>query len=640
VETFLALRREKVLGISGGTLSRLFPVCMDRPKLIEFGVYGVDLAAGELRKQGLRIKLQAQPFGILAMLLERPGMIVTREELRQKLWPTDVFVDFDQGLNKAINKLRDALGDVAENPRFVETVPKKGYRFIAPVKVLAGPELSETPPTKPKAPHKRPLLYLAVVAAATMVLFLAGLAYLRSQKLAAMNSLAVLPMVNTVGDPNLEYLGDGITESIINNLSQLSGLRVMARSTVFHYKGRDTDAREVGQRLGVRAVLMGRVSQIGDHLVIDTELINAADGSQIWGEQYNRKVSDLLSVQDDIARQITSNLQLRLSGSQQRLLGRHHTEDSDAYQLYLRGRFYFNKRTDEGFLKAADYFQQAIDRDPGYGLAYAGLADCYGLLGWETYPPHEYFPKAKQMAEKALAIDSEMAEAHTSLAMIKALYDWDWNGAEAEFRRAIELNPGYATAHHWYGIHLGAMGRLEDSRRELMRALDLDPLSLIINVNNAYPYHYNHQYDRAVDIYKKAIDMDPNFAWAHEDLMLAYEQQGNHTAAANEASNFLRLTGDPTLADEFQRAFKSSGYDAALHRWADVLVRQTGGRFMSPMKVAQLYARAGDREQAFVWLEKAFENRSAPLVYLRVDPRYDRVRSDPRFASLLERMKF
>jgi TolB-like protein/DNA-binding winged helix-turn-helix (wHTH) protein len=621
-------------------LAALFRVCMDRPTLIEFGVYGVDLAAGELRKQGLRIKLQAQPFGILAMLLERPGVIVTREELQQKLWPTDVFVDFDQGLNKAINKLRDALGDVAENPRFVETVPKKGYRFIAPVKVVSGPAGPDPHPIPPPALSLKPLRYVALGVVATIALVLAGLVYLRSQKLAPMNSLAVLPMVNTGGDPNLEYLGDGITESIINNLSQLSGFRVMARSTVFHYKGRDTDAREVGQRLGVRAVLMGRVSQIGDHLVIDTELINASDGSQIWGEQYNRKFSDLLSVQEEIARQITSNLQLRLSGQQQQLLARRVTEDSDAYQLYLRGRYYFNKRTDEGFLKAADYFRQAIDRDAGYGLAYAGLADCYGLLAWDTYPPREYFPKARQMAEKALAIDSEMAEAHTSLAMIRALYDWDWNGAEAEFRRAIELNPGYATAHHWYGIHLGAMGRLEDSRRELMRALDLDPLSLIINVNNAYPYHYNHQYDRAVEIYKKAIDMDPNFAWAHEDLMLAYEQQGNHTAAANEAANFLRLTGEPTLADEFQHAFKSSGYDAALHHWAEVLVTQTGGRFMSPMKVAQLYARAGDREHAFVWLEKAFENRSAPLVYLRVDPRYDRVRSDPRFASLLERMKF
>ena len=604
---------------------------------IRFGVYEADLRDGELRKGGLKVKLQAQPFGVLALLLDRPGEIVSREELRQKLWPTDVFIDFDQGLNKAINKLREALGDSAENPRFIETIPRRGYRFIAPV--VARGSAEEDLNTKNSPPAGRRIHY-GLTAALLLVIGIAigGVTHFRTPSDLPANSLAVLPLSNGSSGADLEYLGDGITETIINNLSQLPGLRVMARSTVFRYKGKDQDPRVIGRELGVEAVLTGRVVQVGDNLVISTELTNVSDGSQLWGEHYNRKLADLLAVQEDIARQITFKLQLHLSGEQQKLLARRYTDDTDAYQLYLRGLFYFNKRTNQGFLKAVDYFQEAIQHDAGYALAYAGLANCYGLLGWESSPATDYIPKAQAAADKALRIDSEMAEAHTSRAMIKALYEWDWPGAEAEFRRAIELNPGYATAHHWYGVHLGAMGRFEEAKHELQRALDLDPLSLIINLNNAYPYHYTHQYDRALAIYQKTIEMDPSFAWAHEDLMLAYEQQGRQREAIEEGATALRLSGNPDLANAVQHAYTDGGYKAALQSWLNGVALESKSHYVSPMRFAQLYTRLGDRDQAFEWLQKAYARRCGPLVYLNVDPQYNSLRPDPRFRQLLEKM--
>jgi TolB-like protein/DNA-binding winged helix-turn-helix (wHTH) protein/Tfp pilus assembly protein PilF len=610
---------------------------MTESSRVQFGVYEVDLRAGELRKHGLRVKLQTQPFGILSLLLERPGEIVSREELRQKLWPTDVFVDFDQGLNKAINKLRDALGDSAENPRFIETIPRRGYRFIAPVSAAGHAAPPAAPPLPASLGWRNPYTVAAILVVGVGVA-LGGLFLWREWRRPPADSLAIMPLSNGSTAASLDYLGDGITESIINNLSQLPNLRVMARSTVFHYKGKEIDPRTVGRELGVHSVLSGRVTQVGDQLVISVELMNTSDGTQIWGEHYNRHLADLLAIQEDIAREVAANLQLKLSGELHQRLARRPTVNSDAYQLYLRGLFYFNKRTEDGFVKAADYFHQAIALDPNYGLAYTGLADCYGLQGYDTFPPREYMPKAKAMADKALAIDSQMAEAHTSLAMIKALYEWDWRGAENEFRRAIELNPGYATAHHWYGVHLGAMGRFEESRRELQRALNLDPLSLIVNLNNAYPDHYTHQYDRALNTYRKTIEMDPNFAWAHEDLMLAYEQQGRFREAIEEGVALLRLSGDSAAATAVQRAYAAGGYRVALNRWLDDLKDRGKSHYVSPMKFAQLYSRLGLRDQAMEWLEKAYDQRSGPLVYIAVDPRYDGLRTDPRFQDLVRRM--
>ncbi|MBI3474504.1 MAG: winged helix-turn-helix domain-containing protein [Acidobacteria bacterium] len=618
---------------------------MSISKPIQFGVFEVDLEAGELRKRGVRLRLQAQPFGVLAFLLERPGAIVSREELRQRLWPSDVFVDFDQGLNKAINKLREALGDSAESPRFIETVPRKGYRFIAPVSGATGleaaaPQSVDTTSDSavPPARMERVVLMAAAIAIFIFALALGGYYLTRKREVGTIDSIAVLPLVNDAHVADLDYLCEGVTESVTNKLSQIAGLRVMARSTVFHYQGKEGDPRAVGRELGVRAVLAGHVLQHDDLMTISVELTSVDDGSLIWGEQYNRKPTDILGVLDEIAPQIATALKVQLTAPQQRRLMQHSTEDSEAHQLYLQGRFYFNKRTDAGFAKATDFFQQAIAKDPTYGLAYAGLADTYGLLGWETDPPKDYFPRARQMAEKALAIDDQMAEAHVSLAMVKALYEWDWDGAEREFRRAIELNPGHATAHHWYGIHLGAMGRFEESKAELQKALELDPLSLIINSNRAYPYHYQHQYAPAIKIYRKAIDMDPNFPVAHEDLMAVYEQQGKYEDAMREAILNLRFSGDGKLADRVGYINSAQGYRAALTGWLDGLKEESKAHYVSPIRFAQVHTLLGDKDQALTWLGRAVEERSPQVVYLKVDPRYDRLRADPRFAELLRRV--
>ena len=614
---------------------------MNAGKPIQFGVFEVDLAAGELRKRGAKLRLQAQPFGVLAMLLERPGEIVSREDLRQRLWPEDVFVDFDQGLNKAINKLREALGDSAENPRFIETVPRKGYRFIAMPVSTAG----TTPATKlpaiqtPGSLPSRGFRKHWILAAMTVTAALAVTGYwITRGDSRAGDSIAVLPLVNDARDADLDYLCDGVTESVTNRLSQIPGLRVMARSTVFHFKGKESDPRAVGRELGVRAVLTGRVAQHNDIMTISVELTNVRDGTLIWGEQYNRKFTDIFRALDEIAPQIASAMKVQLTEPQQQRLRQRYTENTEAYHLYLRGRFYFNKRTDDGFLKAVDYFQQAIAKDPNYGLAYAGLADAYGLLGWEAYPPRDYFPKAKEMAEKALAIDADMAEAHTSLAMVKALYEWDWNGAEQEFRRAITLNPGYATAHHWYGIHLAAMARLEESKRELQEALALDPLSLIINVNSAYPYHYTHQYARATEIYRKVIDMDPTFPVAHEDLGAAYEQQGRYENGMKEAILNLRYSGETALADQVETANSKGGYKSGFADWIEGLQQKAKTHYVSPIRFAQLYILLGDRDHAFASLDRAIQDRNPQLVYLKVDPRYDSLRTDRRFTALLQRI--
>lgn len=607
----------------------------------QFGVYEVDLASAELRKHGLKVKLQTQPFQILALLLERPGEVVTREQIRQRLWPDDVFVDFDQGLNKAVNKLREALSDSAENPRFIETIPRRGYRFLAPVTQAGTPAAAAAPlpppaatPAAARPATRRWLVVLAAVAVTVTAGYLAWRHFLRP----SVSSLAVLPLANGSHAADLDYLGDGLTESIINNLSQLPALRVMGRNTVFHYKGREVDPRAAGRELGVSAVLTGRVTQEANQLVISVELTDVSDGTQIWGQRYTHAPSDLLTVQEEIARQVASGLQLRLSGAQAQRLTHRSTESGEAYRLYLQGRFYFNQRTPAGFVRAADFFQQAIALDPNFALGYAGLADCYGLQAFDTLPAHQYMPKARQMADHALILDPGLAEAHTSLAMVKALYEWDWAGAEDEFRRAIELNPGYATAHHWYAVHLNAMGRAPEARAQFAIARELDPLSSIINLNSAYPDHYSHQYEAAISQYKRTLALDPSFALAHQELMLVYEQQGKFAESNAEAVTTLGLQGQPALATSLASAFAAGGHSAALHQWIDALRRESETTYVSPMLTAQLYARLGDRDHAFEWLNRAFAERCAPLVYLKVDPQYDLIRNDRRFEDLTRRV--
>ncbi len=455
----------------------------------------------------------------------------------------------------------------------------------------------------------------------------------------AIDSLAVLPLTNASADPDAEYLSDGITESLINSLSQLPKLRVIARTTAFRYKGREPDPQTVGRDLKVGAVLTGRVVQHGGALVIQADLVDAVDGSQLWGERYNRRLADIFGVQEDIVREISEKLRLRLTGEEKKRMTKRHTENSQAYQAYLKGRFYWNKRTEEGLKKGIEYFQQAIEIDPGYALAYTGLADSYAVLGYYNYlPSKEAYPRAKAAAAKALAIDDTLAEAHASLANTR-YYDWSWVQAERELKRAIELNPNYATAHHWYGLYLTEMGKFDRAIAELQRAYELDPLSLIIGTAMGGAFYHARQYDQAIEQLQKTLELDPNFGVAHVISAQAYTQKGMYEEAITALKSALTFTGGSReiLARLGHTYAKSGRRDKAMEILGQLhdLAKQ---RHVPSYDVAIVHVGLGDLDQAFALLEKAYAERASRLIYINVDPIFDTLRSDPRFKDLLSRL--
>ena len=456
----------------------------------------------------------------------------------------------------------------------------------------------------------------------------------------AIDSLAILPFANASNDTDTDYLSDGITESIINNLSQVPRLRVMARSTVFRYKGRESDPREVGRDLGVRAVLTGRLLQRGELLVIKAELVDAVDGSQLWGEQYNRKIADLISIEEEISKEISEKLRLKLSGAQKKRLTKRHTENTDAYQLYLKGRYHWNKRIEEELKKGIQYFEQAISVDPSYALAYAGLADSYNILvSYSALAPKEAFPKAKLAAERALEIDERLGEAHASLAFVRFGFDWDFPEAEREFKRSIELNPGYAAAHQWYAIYLAAVERLEEAKTEITRAQDLDPLSLPIMTNVGWIHHLSRRYDRAIEAFKKALEMDPYFILARRRLGQSYEQKAMFDEAIAEFQKTLAIfAGDTETIAALGHAYAASGRVAEAHSIIEKLTELGTQRYIPSYFNARIYTALGQTDQAFEWLEKAYEERYGFLVYMKVEPSFDPLRQDSRFLELARRV--
>ncbi len=455
--------------------------------------------------------------------------------------------------------------------------------------------------------------------------------------------MAVLPFVNASGDPNSEYLSDGITESLINSLSQLPHLKVMSRDSAFMYKGKDTDAHTVGQALGVRAVLKGRVMQRGDDLEISAELVDARDDSHIWGQQYSRKASDIFALQGDLAKEMTSMLRVRLTGEDEKRMAKSYTANAEAYQDYLKGRFWWNKTNKEGFDRAIEYFRQAIAKDPNYALAYAGLADCYSFLAiLSIVPPKEAYPKAKEAALRALEIDDRLAEAHSSLAYIEAINDWDWSGAEREFQRAIELNPNYAGSHQGYGIALAQMGRLDEAIAEEKRALQLDPLSLLINGSLALTFYEARQYEQAIEQEQKTLDLDPNYLIARMGLGLAYIQKSAYQQGIAELEKAVTISGGaaPALSN-LGYAYARVGRKAEAQKELDKLEELAKKKYIPAGSRARIYAGLGDKDKTFQWLETAYAEHSIAGTLpgmIKVDPVFDPVRSDPRFTDLLRRM--
>ena len=452
-------------------------------------------------------------------------------------------------------------------------------------------------------------------------------------------SIAVLPFENATHNADTEYLSDGISEALINSLSELQQLKVIARSTAFRYKGKQIDPQEVGRELKVRTVLMGVVRQAGDRLNVQVDLVDAVTGAQLWGEEYERKLADVLAVKQALVREVTEKLRLKLTGEQQQRLTQRDTTNPEAYQFYLRGRYYWNKRTAENLKKAIEQFQQAADKDPNYALAYVGLADCYLLL--EDYagtPASETFPKAKAFAQRALQLDSSLAEAHTSLAYVYTNL-WQWEQAEEEFKRSIKLNPNYSTAHHWYSIYLLDLGRNDEAMAEIKRAHELDPLSLIIGTTLTYAYFAEGDVNSSIAQCKRVIDLDPNFPRAHEYLGLAYLKQGRHSEAIAELQKAVELSGRE------RRPLRELGYGYGISgKRAEALaaLKELEGKYEKGRAIGQdlaaVYAGLGDKDQAFAWLEKDFQTRSGLLAWTRWTPAFESLRSDPRSADLLRRM--
>jgi TolB-like protein/DNA-binding winged helix-turn-helix (wHTH) protein len=586
--------------------------------IVRFGIFQLDRTARELHKAGVKVKLQDQPFRVLALLVDRAGQVVTREEFRQKVWPTDVYVGFDQGLNNAIKKVRDALGDSADSPRFIETVDRHGYRFVAPVS--AGPGR----PSEPRFHFGLRTLRNTAVIGLTTVSLIAALAYwawhgsgMHARPSHEKAILAVLPFDNLSRDPDQEFFSDGLTEEMIAQLGKLNPerLTVIARGSVAKYKGSDLAVDQIGKELHADYLVQGSVRRASDRVRITVQLIQVRDQTDLWAESYDRKLKDVLALQDSVARTIANQIHITLAPGQQTRLA---------------------SRTADGLQKALIYFQQAINQDPGYGAAYSGLADCNSGLAWHGFKsPTEALPKANAAALKAIEIDPQSAEAHASLGLVLN-HTWDWAGAEAEFKHALQLDPNYANAHHWYGDNLSVTGRHDEALLEAKRALELDPLNLMIGTWVGLRYYLARKYDLAIEQGRNTVELDPHFAAAHLLLGESYVQMGLHEQGLAELQTAASLSGNSALyLAQVAVAHASAGRKTEALRIIAELQMIAVARYVSPYGLAQIYAALNDKEQTFKWLQVAYDDRAVWMSYLAVDPVFDGFRSDQRFQDLL-----
>ena len=626
-------------------------------QVVRFGVFEANLSARELRKHGVRVRLSGQPFAILSILLEQPGEVITREELQQRLWSKDTFVDFEHSLNSAIKKLRSALGDTPENSRYVETIPRIGYRFIAPIQRVSG-KVSPTPEIEVgKVPAEEanrtpqstfgPWLLLAGI---SVFVITASVLTLRWSRMTAQPQpsggrvmIAVLPFENLTGDPAQDYFSDGLTEEMIDQLGRIDPQRlgVIARTSVTRYKHEPVQLSQLKKDLGVQYVLEGTVRRDSERVRITAKLIQMKDQTDVWSRKYDRSLDKVLVLQGEIAQELASGLMLTFDK-------RGNPSDApslsanayQAYDLYLKGRYFWNKRTPEGFDRALDWFQQSTAKDPSYARSYAGMADTYAMMAtWNWLPSKVAMPKARAAALRAVELDERLPEGHTSLAVIAQNYEWDWATAEKEYRRAIELDPNYSTAHHWYAEELALVGRFDEAVAEIDRARQLDPLSLIIGSDRAVILYFSRKFDPAIDQFRTVLDMEPSFPRARmvqEALILA----GRYDEALADLEKWHAL--EPKSPWEityrihvYNRLGKSAQSSKLL---AELIEMQAQGKVASHI-MALAYTGMNDKDKAFLWLERSYSDHSISNA-LAVDPIYDPLRADPRFHTLLNRMHF
>jgi TolB-like protein/DNA-binding winged helix-turn-helix (wHTH) protein len=579
-------------------------------QVLRFDNFELDIRAGELRKRGVKLRLQGQPLQVLAKLLQHAGDLVTRAELRLEVWPVDTFVDFDHSLHNAIARIRETIGDSAATPRYIETLPRRGYRFIERVD-----EVKPEPPIFPLRPAHQ-------------------------VETGGIRAVAVLPLQDLSGDAGHEYFADGMTEALITSLAKIKALRVISRTSAMQYKGVRKSLPRIAQELNVDAIIEGSVLLSGDRVRIAAQLIHAASDQHLWAESYERDLRDILALQSEIARQIANEVKIVLTPDEQARLGNARRVDPEAHELYLKARYHWNKRTEESVRKALSFFQNAIDIAPTYAQGYAGLADCYNILGYyNALQPAEAYPKGRAAAMKGLELDDSLAEPHAALGVVKRDFEWDWSGAEVEFQRAIELNPGYVGAYHWRSTLFSMLGRQEEAFHEKTRALTMDPLSVVIKTDLARLFYFSRDYDRSLEQYRAALDMDPNFSSAHLWLAQVYQQTGLFEQAISQIKIGMCLSNQSTyglakLGYGYAMAGKRNEARAVL----DELHGMPRHRYVSPYDIAMIHVGLQEKDEAFSWLQRAFEQRSLWLGYLNVEPQLDLLRPDERFRELLCRV--
>jgi TolB-like protein/Tfp pilus assembly protein PilF len=569
---------------------------------VRFGSYEVDLRAGELHRQGLKVKLQEQPFQILAMLLECPGAVITREEIQRRLWPTNTFVDFDRGLNRAMNRLREALRDTADHPRFIETIPKRGYRFIAPVE-RAGIHIG-----------------------------------FKNGEAVRIESLAVLPLENLSADRAQDYFADGMTDELITEIAKITSLRVISRRSTMQYKGARKPLPLIATELGVDAILEGSVLHSSPRVRITVQLVRAREERHLWAESYERDLCDILPLQREVAQAIVDQLQTRLTPQDDCTPPQSHPVLPGAYEVYLRGMFFRHKWTEVSLFQSVELFIEANRLDSAFARGYAGLSQSYcaiGILG--SLPAAEVYPKAKAAALKALELDETIAEAHNSLADVLKSFAWDWAAAQLEYRRALELNPSDHVAHMWYADWLSKMGRHAEAITEAARARELAPVSVDSGSFLGLILYRSRRYQEAIAACRNALDLDPYYPVVYWFLALSYLQTGELPAAIAELNKAVGLSDSPIYRALLGHAYALLGDRVKALSTLDDLIMLSRQRYVSPLDIAVVYTGMGERDCAFEWLEKAYQGRTMRIQELP-DPIFDSLRADDRFADLMRRI--
>jgi TolB-like protein/DNA-binding winged helix-turn-helix (wHTH) protein/Tfp pilus assembly protein PilF len=617
----------------------------------------LDLKRYELRRGGRALRLEKIPMELLILLIENKDNLVSREAIVGRLWGKDVFLDTEQGINTAIRKIRQALHDDPEQPGFLQTVVGKGYRFVGPVRLVSDEVQSMMSSSAPSSGSlidnsgknlskgstgwKSKRGFLIVV-----TLILAGLAFKyfdlveRWLPRPAVHSIAVLPLKNLSGNPADDYFADGMTDELITNLAKISALRITSYTSVSRYKATTEPLPQVARELHVDAIVEGSVVRSGDEVRITAQLIYAPRDQHLWAEEYQRYLRDALSLQREVAVDIAKQVRVTLTPNERSRLATAGVVDPAAYESYLRGRSYWNQRSEASLHKAIEQFSNAIEIDPGYAAAYSGIADCYTTLGYLSYlDPLDAFPRARDAATRAIELDPNLAEAHASLAYYNLYHAWNWGEAEREFKRAIELNPNYAVAHDWYSYYLIAMGRADEAWKEVNLAHDLDPLSVGISTDIGFNYFYRHDYDGAISQLRQTLAVSPKFPLAHLWLGRAYQQKKMYAEALDEFNKTDEdLPGWVVTLAGTGNAYGEWGRQAEAKKVLVHLDQLSLGKYVTPYGVALVYAGLDDKDEAFSWLNKAYEGRSHWLVWLNRDPRWDRLRSDPRFMELKKRV--